>query len=187
MRKFIDFVIMPAFLLALAVVAAVLIGFVLFLRQLPMPNTVPQSFNEAEAAVVFTGGGQRVDTGTLLVRKGFTGPVLITGVGEGVTLQDIFKHQKVTPQHRIQVTLDYRAGTTRQNVEETIKWARANEVKEIFLITAFYHMPRSVELFAQDAPDIKVVPWAVFPAGVSTQLLAYEYVKYVAVLIGLQR
>lgn len=187
MRKFIDFVIMPAFLLALSAVAVTLIGFVLFLQQLPMPNNVPSTFSEAEGAVVFTGGGQRVDTGTLLVRRGFLGPLLITGVGEGVTLQDIFKRQKVTAEHRVQVTLDYRAGTTRQNVEETIKWARANDLKEIFLITAFYHIPRSLELFSQDAPDVKVIPWPVFPAGVSYQLLTLEYAKYVAVLIGLQR
>jgi uncharacterized SAM-binding protein YcdF (DUF218 family) len=72
-------------------------------------------------------------------------------------------------------------------VEETIKWARANDLKQIFLITAFYHMPRSVALFEQAAPDIKVVPWPVFPGGVTNQLLAYEFAKYVAVLIGLQR
>jgi len=187
MRKFFDFVIMPTFLLALAAVAVVLMGFVMFLRELPMPNDVPHSFIEAEGAVVFTGGGQRVDTGTLIVRQGFSGPLLITGVGEGVTLQDIFKRRKITPEHQLQVTLDYRAGTTVQNVEETIKWARANDLKEIFLITAFYHMPRSLALFEQSAPDIKVVPWPVFPSGVSYQLLSYEYAKYVAVLIGLQR
>lgn len=187
MRKLFDFVVMPAFLLALTAVAVVLIGFVLFLRELPMPSQVPVSLLEAEGAVVFTGGGQRVDTGTHILRQGFTGPLLITGVGEGVTLQDIFKRQKVTDNHRIQVTLDYRAGTTAENVEETIKWARANEAKSVFLITAFYHMPRSLELFAQAAPDIKVVPWPVFPSGVGYQLLAYEFAKFVSVKVGLQR
>lgn len=187
MRRFFDFVLMPTFLLFLALLATVLIGFVLFLRDLPMPNNVPPSFAEAEGAVVFTGGGQRVDTGTLLLRQGFTGPVLITGVGAGVTLQDIFKNHPVKPAYRQQVSLDYRAGTTIQNVVETMNWARGNDLKEVFLITAFYHMPRSLELFAQAAPDIKIVPWPVFPSGVTTQLLAYEYAKYVAVLIGLQR
>ena len=169
-----------------AVVAAATLlgwGYWRFTAQLPTPAQVPQAPLMVSGAVVFTGGEHRVQQARDLLEQGFTGPILITGVGAGATLTDLLG--PLTPPQAAQVTLDYRAQTTWENVRETVQWARGHQVDGIYLITAFYHMPRAQLLWADAAPEIQAVAWPVFPAGVTRLLLFNEYLKYLGAQVGL--
>jgi uncharacterized SAM-binding protein YcdF (DUF218 family) len=90
------------------------------------------------------------------------------------------------------VELGTQAQNTIGNARETAKWIEENEIDSIILVTAFYHMPRSLAEMQNADPEVFIIPYPVFPDGVyveqwwrgpgSARLLATEYLKYVAAL-----
>ena len=64
------------------------------------------------------------------------------------------------------------------------------------LVTASYHMPRSLLLFRRTMPEVRIAPHPVFPGHVhlddwwrwpgTARLLASEFNKYVASLVTLR-
>jgi uncharacterized SAM-binding protein YcdF (DUF218 family) len=90
------------------------------------------------------------------------------------------------------VTLGYEAGNTVGNADEGTEWLRSNGAGSVRLVTANYHMLRSLLEFRRKAPDISVVPNPVFPGEVrdphwfvkprTLLLLINEYHKYLFAL-----
>ena len=69
------------------------------------------------------------------------------------------------------------AKTTRMNAIETAQWIQKNKISSIILVTSFYHMPRSLLEIKEAIPDLKIIPFAVFPQsfGESTDWLHTRY------------
>jgi uncharacterized SAM-binding protein YcdF (DUF218 family) len=86
------------------------------------------------------------------------------------------------------VSLGYEAETTYGNAQETARWVERNDFASVRLVTAAYHMPRSLLEFRRRMPEVTIVPHPVFPDHVkqdewwrwpgSTHLLVGEYAKY---------
>ena len=81
------------------------------------------------------------------------------------------------------------ADNTRGNAEETADWIRREKIISIRIVTASYHMPRSLLEFHQVLPaGITIIPHPVFPGGFLTEswwrdvnalkLAISEYHKY---------
>ena len=101
--------------------------------------------------------------------------LFISGVNENVTGYHLLKE---TPQEwQDKIELGYQAKTTRMNAIETAEWISKNKISSIILVTSFYHMPRSLLEIKTAIPDLKIIPYAVFPQnfGESTDWIHTRY------------
>lgn len=166
------------------------VGFAFFMALLPSPRV---GLPPVDGVAVFTGGSGRVASGLQVVRDGFAGPVLISGVHPDVTLAEMERQVDAngegpvsvplaltTPQ-RAQLTLDMAALTTRENVVNTLTWARQNGIEKLAIITSTYHVPRVRVLLLWLAPELSVTILPVQPAEVGTRFLWREYNKLLGV------
>lgn len=182
-------IIVPIGLLAFAWI----IGLFLFVDRIPVgtPDRDAGLRSSADAIVVLTGGRGRVERGTELLAKSAAPAMLISGVGANVAARDLIPPQKLkSATLECCVTLGRAARNTRENAVETAGWVAANGITSLRLVTADFHMPRSLLEFHAHLPDVKVLPdsvesenvrlarWWLWPG--TAFLLAGEYNKYLA-------
>jgi uncharacterized SAM-binding protein YcdF (DUF218 family) len=183
------------FLLVSAAAAAValvcLAGFAAFLFSLDRSERDPGT--ATDGIVALTGGAQRIGDAIDLLAKGFAGRLLITGVNERTSRDEI---ARLNPRQRrlveCCVDLDYRARNTIGNAVETRRWAERNGFRSLIVVTSNYHMPRTLAELNHVLPEIRKVPYAVVTPALdaslwwrdlaTARLLFAEYAKYVAVL-----
>jgi uncharacterized SAM-binding protein YcdF (DUF218 family) len=176
--------------LALALVAAIG-GFLWFVGQLPQRATPP--LTQTDAIVVLTGGSGRLAAGLELLAAGRADRLFVSGVYRGVEVEELLGLARDAPQElACCIVLGYEADDTRGNASETAEWMRAQGYRSLRLVTANYHMPRSLLEFRRRMPEVEIVPHPVFPPSFrsdewwawpgSFSLLVSEYVKYVAAL-----
>ena len=101
---------------------------------------------KTEALVVFTGGDNRIETGLQLLTAGLSKNLFISGVHPDVSMQRIRKKWKAIDGRlpKCCIALGYKAETTYQNAYETRDWVLENDYKSVRLVTADYHMNRSL-------------------------------------------
>ncbi len=122
---------------------------------------------KADAIIVLTGGGGRVEYGMELLADGRAGALFISGVNKSVPLGDLIEKAPETLRGIISTLSDDRiaigrdARNTIGNAEESAEWVKRNGHKTILLVTADYHMPRSLIEFKQALPDVEFIPEAV--------------------------
>ncbi len=184
-------------LLALALVVfaiAWLFGFYRFNQLIPEPGQA--SSRVTDAIVVLTGGAGRVREGLKLLDDGFAGKLFISGVHGGVDAQALLRVARQAPGNlECCIVIDHAAHSTRSNARETAKWVQKEGYKSLRLVTANYHMPRSLLEFRNTLPaDIEIEPHPVFPEGFhandwlpwrgSGRLVISEYHKFVAAMLN---
>jgi uncharacterized SAM-binding protein YcdF (DUF218 family) len=147
-----------------------------------------------DAIVVLTGGSGRLESGFELLREGKGKKLFVSGVNRHVDLADLLRATKIAPGWAACcVVLGHHADNTRENALETARWMRREGYKRLRLVTAWYHMPRSLLEFARAMPDIEIVPHPVFPEEFkptrwwtergNALLVLREYGKYLATLL----
>ena len=141
-------------------------GLVCFVTMLPV---APAKLNlQTEAIVVLTGGAGRLEKGFTLLLEDKAPRLFISGVEVGVELPELLKQKEIAPiADKIpleKVELGHNARSTFQNAEETSAWVKQNHIKSIRMVTANYHMPRSLLEMQQSMPDVTILPEPVFPA-----------------------
>lgn len=181
-------VVIPTGLLALAWV----IGLFIFVDRISVTAaTRTSAMPTVDAIVVLTGGRGRVERGTELLARSAARSMLISGVGANVAARDLIPTQRLeSATLECCVTLGRAARNTRENAVETAGWVAANGVRSLRLVTADFHMPRSLLEFHARMPDVRVLPdpvesenvrltrWWLWPG--TAFLLAGEYNKYLA-------
>ena len=173
-----------------------LIGFGAFVVHIQSQATSYSSENTAPAdgIVVLTGGNMRVAQGLVMLYEGKAEELLISGVSEEITLQnllDVYSANSLVRDVRTHITLGYEATNTRSNVSEAYVWASEREFEKLIIVTAHYHMPRAMLLFKKHMPkDVAytLIPKVVIPSefesnswmvnGDMLQLLVREYNKF---------
>ncbi len=179
------------FLLALLVLFVAWAGGLVWFADM-IPDSVADTTTQTDAIVVLTGGQGRLDSGIKLLAEEKAERLFVSGVYRGVdvkTLLGMFRRR--TPgdiEDRVGIG---DAVNTAGNATETAAWIRHHDVKSIRLVTASYHMPRSLLEFRHVLPDVKIVPHPVFSENVKQQewwawpgtatLIAREYSKYLLV------
>jgi len=148
-----------------------------------------------DAIVVPTGGAERIEAGLRLLQAGKAKKMLITGVHKGTSAEML---QQLRGQYAPQlfaccVELGTAAEDTAGNAAETAAWARKEGYKSLRLVTAAYHLPRSMVEFRRFMPGIELVGQPVFTGSVrldewwrhpgTARLLAGEFNKYMASLV----
>jgi uncharacterized SAM-binding protein YcdF (DUF218 family) len=183
-------------LIGVALVAAWLMGLVIFVSHIPRQPAAETA--PTDAIVVLTGGSERLGEGVRLLSAGLAKKLLVSGVHADVTLQELVASlpPEVGPPTPEQlaccVVLGYTAGNTLGNARETAEWMAAEGFTSLQLVTANYHMPRSLLEFRQAMPEVEVVPHPVFPAQVmrddwwrwpgTAALMVSEYHKFLFAL-----
>lgn len=146
--------------------------------------------NHKTGIAVLTGGRKRIAKGLELLNEGKGQRMLISGVSDGVTLQDIAELEGVQLYDDMPIDLGYKARTTVGNAKEIKEWVMKNGYHRLVAVTSFYHIPRSLLELEQAMPDIGIRFHAVSSGYVQKQwwkhwgsfcFLAAEYCKYLAV------
>ena len=172
--------------------ASMLAGLQHFVLTLPTSPTGGLQFTDG--IVVVTGGQQRVDDGLRLLTEGKADRILISGVGEGVNravlVQELDLNDAEANALFCCAELDFTADNTRGNAIAARRWALQHDMRSLRLVTANYHMPRVLVVFARELPEFDLYQWAVTPDDLRPEdwwrdramlrLLAREYAKYLA-------
>lgn len=162
-------------------------GFVWYVNSIPV--TVENPNQRTDAIVVLTGGSERLSEGRRLLTHGMADKLFISGVYRGVEVDELLSVGKSDPRLiSCCVVLGHIAENTRGNALETAIWVRDEGYKSLRIVTANYHMPRSLLEFKSLMPDVEIIPHPVFPDTVkienwwrfpgSTALIASEYNKF---------
>ena len=160
------------------------------------------------AVVVVTGSAGRIEAGFRLMLDHDASRMLISGTGDGVSKDDIMRiaekgqgFDRAVLAERLECCVDLgrKAVNTKGNASEAIAWARTNGIDRMVLVTADFHMPRTLVEFHRLMPAAEVVPFPVPTRGLgldqagTTQwwqsrdrvlTVALEYGKYLASLAG---
>jgi len=169
-------------------------GLFWFAGQIPIPG--PVSTQRTDAIVVLTGGSERLDTGLHLLAEGYAVKVFVSGVARGVDLATLLRVARRGPENlACCIAIGYRADNTAGNAQETAEWMRSQGYSSLRLVTANYHMPRSLLEFRRAMAEIVIVPHPVFPPQFkhnrwwrwpgTTTLLISEYNKYLIAQLGI--
>jgi uncharacterized SAM-binding protein YcdF (DUF218 family) len=168
-------------------------GFLAFISGLPEAADAPE--RKTEAIVALTGGAQRVAEAMRLLADGNGQRLLITGVHGDVLLPELVAQlpdggsdPTIAAAIECCVDLGYVARDTAGNARETAAWMREHGYSSLRLVTADYHMPRSLLLMRCAMPDVEILAYPVFPRNATGRgwfenanafaIAAVEFVKY---------
>ena len=165
-----------------------------------LPRQVADAATVTDGIVVLTGGSERLKVGLALLGAGRARKMFVSGVGHNVAPQDIATFSARAPDlFECCVVLGRHAQDTAGNADETARWVADEGYRSLRIVTATYHMPRSMLELRQAMPDGVFVANPVFPEHVhlerwwawpgTASLLASEYTKFLltAARIRVQR
>lgn len=169
------------------------VGLLWFTTKVPSGGEAPET--GTDAIVVLTGGTGRLDMGLKLLEKGLAKHLFVSGVARGVDVAALLRVARRAPKElECCISVGYQADDTAGNAAETAAWVKARNFNSIRLVTASYHMPRSLIEFRHAMPTIHIIPHPVYPPqfkrtqwwlwpGTAT-LLASEFNKYLIATAG---
>ena len=170
------------------------IGFVRFVGDIP--DQVEDATTQTGAIVVLTGGSGRVNEGLALLDKNLAAKLFVSGVYRGLDVRKLLQLARRNPSD-----LEARIGIgnavdTIENASETAAWSLHQRISSLRLVTAAYHMPRSMLEFHHAMPGIRIVSHPVFPDHVkqdewwawpgTTTLFISEYNKFLMAWVRLR-
>ncbi|MFQ5784583.1 MAG: YdcF family protein [Alphaproteobacteria bacterium] len=162
-------------------------GLVWFARQ--VPRRVDDPGVPTDAIVVLTGGAGRLSTGLDLLSRHLGRKLFISGVYRGVEVAEILSVWRQAPESLdCCIELGHTAVDTAGNARETAQWMAKEGFRSLRLVTANYHMPRSLAEFRRAMPGVVLTAHPVFPEHVridawwrwpgTAALLASEFTKF---------
>jgi len=167
------------------------LGFLAFVYSLDRSEQRPET--RADGIVALTGGAQRIGDAIDLLAKGYAKRLLISGVNEKTSRDQI---SRLNPGQRqlfdCCVDLDYRARNTIGNAIETRRWTERNGFDTIIIVTSNYHMPRTLVELDHALPNLQKIPYPVAATidphdwwrnPATAKILASEYLKFLAVWV----
>ena len=164
---------------------------------LGVPDKVDDPETRTDAIVVLTGGSRRLGVGLTLLMQGKAKKLFVSGVHRGVDVTELLRVARQSPAEvECCIALGYAADNTIGNAAETQRWMAEQGFRSLRLVTASYHMRRSLMEFRHAMPGIAIVPHPVFPErfqppdwwreSAAMALVAVEYSKYLAAWLRLQ-
>ncbi len=162
-------------------------GFVFFVQTITAVTESTQI--KTQAIIVLTGGSLRLEAGLSLLSAERGQKLFVSGVHRGVDVAELLRISRQSPKALdCCIVLGYAADNTRGNASETAAWMKSERYTSMRLVTANYHMPRSLLEFRNAMPHAEIIPHPVFPSHVKLEawwiwpgtaaLLASEYNKF---------
>lgn len=166
----------------------------LFLFAGSLPRQAPEDDVRTDGIVVLTGGSERLSVGFDLLRAGRARKLFISGVYRGVDVRELLAiSSKSGNDLECCVQLGYDADDTEGNAVETARWMEEEGFTSLRVVTANYHMPRSLVEFRRALPGVTLVPHPVTPQKVrldawwswpgTAELIIGEYNKYLLAVV----
>ena len=127
------------------------------------PKHIEDEISKTDAIVVLTGGSGRVNAGLALLEKKLAAKLFVSGVYQGIDVRRLLQIARRNPDDlgaRIEIG---NAVNTIENAIETAAWSSQHRIDSIRLVTAVYHMSRSILELRHAMPNIKIIPNPVFP------------------------
>ncbi len=172
--------------IVIAAVGLYLAGFVVFVTSLP--KTPHGDLHRVQGVVALTGGDARLDAAVALFDGGVGQRLLISGVNPETTKADLKKLAHGGARFDCCADLGYAAEDTYGNAREAAAWARFHHYRSLLIVTARYHMPRSLSEFHGAMPEMTIVPYPVDPVSIdlngwwhdprALRVLHGEYAKF---------
>ena len=176
------------------VITATLLSFLWFLSLIPRDAGISE-FKKVNSIIVLTGGSNRIDSGMLLLKRGLADNLFVSGVERGITINKMLRASGFSDAEimemddvREKIFIGYEADDTKSNAKEVKAWLEKRKKDSIYLVTANYHMPRSLLIFTENLPQTEIIPYPVFPEnfhingwlmhGKSREIVIGEYMKY---------
>jgi len=161
-------------------------------RDAPAPGSA-EFERRTDAIVVLTGGSERLAAGLELLAAGRAAKLFVSGVYHSVDVRELLRVTRQKPAEAdCCIVLGYAADNTSGNAAETAAWMHAEHFTSLRLVTANYHLRRSLLEFRMAIPEAEIVPHPVVPANVrvadwwlwrrTTGLIVTEYNKYLIAL-----
>lgn len=174
--------------------AAWLGGLIWFAESIPRDRDSAIPTRATDAVVVLTGGQARLKAGLAELEAGRARKLFVSGVNPRVELTELLRTTGQTSSAgECCIVLGYAADNTLGNAAETRQWMEREGYGSLRLVTANYHMRRSLLEFRRAMPAIDIVPHPVFPDAFmrdswwtwrgTLNLVVSEYHKYLAVLL----
>ena len=170
-----------------AALSLLVLGFILFASIVTRPPAPNNAY--ADGIVVLTGEGQRIAEGARLLTEGRAKRMLISGVYRRTGKRALLKITKL-PEEKFDccVDLGYAALDTTGNADEARSWASERRYGSLIVVTASYHMPRSLAELSIALPSARLIPHPIEPKGFRskrwwlnaslTRVLLSEYLKF---------
>lgn len=153
-----------------------------------IPTRPPAATGATDAIVVLTGGSGRLDAGLDLLDAGQAQKLFVSGVYRGVDVAALLRLSQGNPDHlQCCIALGHVASNTRENALETADWMQRQGYRSLRLVTANYHMPRSLVEFQRQMPTVDITQYPIVSENVdltrwwrpaTALLLVSEYNKY---------
>jgi uncharacterized SAM-binding protein YcdF (DUF218 family) len=180
---------MMRFLAAMILVAlAYGLAFFFWVSTLPPTSTIKP---DTDGIVVLTGGEPRLDIAVSLLESGVGKRLLISGVSPTTSRESVKQVSGGKTRFDCCTDIGY-AADTRGNAEEAAEWAHRHQFHSVTVVTARYHMPRTMHEFSRAMPDVTLLPYPVDQDGIdlsgwwlhpqTVQLLNREFAKYLGSL-----
>lgn len=170
--------------------ASVLLGFMLFAAKATRADLDQPPISDG--IVVLTGGEARIAEAARLLEAGRARRLLVSGVNRKTSREDLRRLMSLPPPlFDCCVDIGYAALDTSGNADEARVWAGLWRFSSLIVVTASYHLPRSLAEIALAMPDaelighgvvprqLKGMPWWLRLAACKT--LVGEYVKFLPV------
>ncbi len=159
-----------------------------------MPQTPAEGRTKTDAIVVLTGGSGRLAEGIRLLAADAAPVLFVSGVDPRVGKRSVLRGAGGAPDVlQPRIVLGFRAEHTQGNADETALWVRTQKLKSLRLVTANYHMRRSLLELRSALPDTRIIAHPVFPPAVSRGqwwrtfrgigIVNAEFYKFAAALI----
>lgn len=159
-----------------------------------MPQTPADGRTKTDAIVVLTGGSGRLAEGIRLLAADAAPVLFVSGVDPRVGKRSVLRGAGGAPDVlQPRIVLGFRAEHTQGNADETALWVRTQKLKSLRLVTANYHMRRSLLELRSALPGARIIAHPVFPPAVSRGgwwrsfrgigIVNAEFYKFAAALI----
>lgn len=155
----------------------------------------PDLERPTDGIAVLTGGGTRISAAIELLADGKAERLMISGVNRDVA-PGVLRRAVGVNSNLFDCCIDLgrEAEDTVGNAIEIAQWADRNNFHSLRIVTAAYHMPRSLFELRRAMRDIELIPHPVFEQSVklaewwawpgTTLLVVSEYDKYLLTLIA---
>ena len=170
-----------------AIAALWLAGLIWFAAGIPRAPAEPTA--ATDAIVVLTGGAGRLGAGLELLHEGRAKKLFVSGAYRGVDVAEILRISQQAPEAlACCIAIGHSAVDTAGNARETARWMAAEGFVSLRLVTADYHMPRSLAEFRRAMPGVVLIAHSVSSENVhvdawwrwpgTASLIASEYTKH---------
>ncbi|MCX8502265.1 MAG: YdcF family protein [Alphaproteobacteria bacterium] len=144
--------------LGLSLLAGWVIWFSLLMAFLgEIPRQSQRHLPKADAIIVLTGSLGRIDHGIELFKQGVAERVFISGLPRDADTEQLLVNLP-KPQQKCCVGLGFAASDTRGNAVESAAFVREQGIRTVVLVTADFHMPRSLIEFRRLMPQTVIIP-----------------------------